>query len=53
LRKQLNQIPTERWQLGELERAELKLEWIRKTVRESRQLEQSFVSRSSALVAAK
>ena len=42
LRKQLNRLPAEHWQLGDGERACLRLEWIQKSVRKFQCLEKHF-----------
>jgi tRNA (guanosine-2'-O-)-methyltransferase len=44
LRKQLSDLPKALWQLSPQERADLKAEWIRKSVREYRHLENRFLN---------
>ncbi len=45
LRKQLDTLSPELWQLSEQERAELRFEWIRKSVREFAKLENHYLGR--------
>lgn len=42
IRRILNNLPENHWRLSDLEQKELRLEWIKKTVRESRHLEARF-----------
>ena len=49
LRKQLNVLAPEIWQLSPTEQQALRLEWIRKSVREARHLEAHFSNRSEEI----